>query len=177
MGAIESPASTVVGDARLLEGFEYWCRKAAGRSMPSRADIDPAEIPKLLPHVRLVDAVGPGRYRYRLVGTEVRKLHGKDPTGRYVHETIAGPVGARIISIYDECVRTRRAIYFEIEFLGEKLSGLHRRSKMVFAPLSVDGHVVNQFIVFQVILAAGRFVNYSGDAYSGQFKEIAYAPL
>jgi hypothetical protein len=121
--------------------------------------------------------VGTGQYRYRLVGTEVRKLHGNDPTGRYLHETLSGPVGARIISIYDECLRTRRAIYFETEFFDEELSGLHRRSKMVFAPLSNDVSEVNQFIVFQVILAASRFVNYSGDAYSGQFKEIAYAPL
>ena len=127
-----------------------------GELMPSRSDIDPAEIPKLLPHVRLVDAVGPGHYKYRLVGTEVRKLHAKDPTGRYLHEAMTGPVGARIIAIYDECVRTRRAIYFEIEFLDDELNGLRRHSKMVFAPLSVDGQVVNQIIVFQVTLAAGR---------------------
>jgi hypothetical protein len=177
MGATQALAATVVGDPRLLEGFEYWRRKAAGRPMPCRADIDPAEIQKLLPHVRLVDAVGPGHYRYRLVGTEVRKLHGKDPTGRPEHEAIPGPVGARIIAIYDECVRTRRAIYFEKVFLYAESSGLRHRSKMVFAPLSTDGHLVNQIIVFQVALATGRLADFSRDAYSGQYKEIAYAPL
>jgi hypothetical protein len=177
MGATASLAATAVGDARLLEGFEYWRCKTAGRLMPCRSDIDPAEIPKLLPHIRLVDAVGPDRHKYRLVGTEVRKLHGKDPTGRYLHEAMIGPAGARIIAIYDECVRTRRAIYFEIEFLDGELNWLRRHSKMVFAPLSLDGQMVNQVIVFQVTLAASRLTKGNHDAYDGQYKEIAYAPL
>ena len=37
--------------------------------------------------------------------------------------------------------------------------------------------MVNQIIVFQVTLAAARFAKSNYDAYSGQYKEIAYAPL
>jgi hypothetical protein len=177
MSAAESIATTVVDDARLLEGLGYWRRKAAGRAMPRRADIDPTEIPKLLPHVRLVEVVGTGQYRYRLVGTEVRKLHGPDPTGRYVHETVTGAIGARIIALYDECVHSRRAIYFETEFVDDEASKLHRRSKVIFAPLSFDGTAVDQILVFQVTLGASRLVNNPRDAYRGRYNEIAYAPL
>jgi hypothetical protein len=171
------PSATVISDTRLMEGYEYWRRKAGDRRMPRRADIDPAEIPKLLPHVRLIDVIGPGRYRYRLVGTEIQMFHGTNPTGRYVHEVLAGAIGARIIAVYDECVRDRRAIYFEYEFLALDGSGLHRRSKVLFAPLSEDDTAVNQVLVFQVVLAAGHFVKGAADLYTGPYNEIIHAPL
>jgi hypothetical protein len=171
------PAATVISDTRLMEGYEYWRRKAGGRRMPRRADIDPAEIPKLLPHIRLIDVIGPGRYRYRLVGTEVQRFHGTNPTGRYVHEVLAGPIGARIIAVYDECVRDRRAIYFENEFLALDGSGVPRRSKVLFAPLSEDEHVVNQVLVFQVVLATGHVAKGAADPYTGPYTEILHVPL
>jgi hypothetical protein len=171
------PCATVVSDTRLIEGYEYWRRKAAGRRMPRRADIDPIEIPKLLPHVRLIDVIGPGRYRYRLVGTEIQTFHGANPTGRYVHEVLGGPVGTRIVAIYDECMCDRRAIYFEYEFLALDRGGLHRRSKVLFTPLSEDGKVVNQVLVFQVMLAANRFAKDPVDPYTGPYNEIIHAPI
>ncbi|MBG06491.1 MAG: hypothetical protein CMM59_20710 [Rhodospirillaceae bacterium] len=35
--------------------YEYWDSKRQGRRMPSRADIDPVEIPEYLSNVILVD--------------------------------------------------------------------------------------------------------------------------
>jgi PAS domain-containing protein len=177
MIAKENWPTNVITDARLLAGYQYWRRKAAGRGMPCRADIDPAEIPALLPHVRLVDVIGPGRYRYRLVGTAVQELHRVNPTGRFVHEALSGPIGERIVALYDECVRMGRALYFEAEFLDLDGSGLHRRSKVVFAPISADGRCVSQVLVFQTTLAADRFATRTVDAYAGAYAEIAHAVL
>src|SRR5512134_2272816 len=48
----------------------YWDSKRRGRRMPSRADIDPAEIVPLLPGITLIDVVADARgFVYRLVGT------------------------------------------------------------------------------------------------------------
>jgi hypothetical protein len=52
-----------------------------GRALPSRSDIDPIEIPRLLPHIMLVDVMGPGLYRYRLVGTEIATAMGVNARG------------------------------------------------------------------------------------------------
>ncbi len=52
-----------------------------GRTLPSRWDIDPIEIPRLLPHIMLVDVMGPSLYRYRLVGTEIATTMGVNATG------------------------------------------------------------------------------------------------
>ena len=41
----------------LVEFLEYWRGKCDGRAMPARADIDPLEIPRLLPYVYLVDVL------------------------------------------------------------------------------------------------------------------------
>ena len=47
----------------------YWRQKKGDRRAPTRADIDPAEIKRLLPYVGLVDVErSPLRFRYRLVG-------------------------------------------------------------------------------------------------------------
>lgn len=169
--------AAVITDARLLAGYEYWRGKAADRAMPRRTDIDPTEIPKLLPHVRLVDVVGPGRYRYRLVGTAAQALHGSNPTGRLVHEVLSGPIGKRIVAVYDECAVMGRAIYFEAEFLNLDGAGCHRRSKVMFTPLSEDGRKVSQVLVFQVASGAGQAVGKIVDAYIGAYSEIAHAVL
>jgi hypothetical protein len=168
----------VISDDFVRQGFEYWRQKAAGR-LPSRADIDPTEIPRLLPYIRLVDVIGPGRYRYRLVGTEVQKMHTSTATGHFVEDVLKGPVAARVIEVYDECVRDRRPIYFEIVFIGtddSQLSQLRRHSKALFLPLSSDGETVDKVMVIQVILSPNRFVK-ATDPWAGPYTEVMHVPL
>lgn len=64
--------------------FDYWQSKMRGRQMPDRADIDPIEIPKLLPNIVLIDILPdrPDCFRYRLVGTEIVRVFGREMTGR-----------------------------------------------------------------------------------------------
>lgn len=64
----------------LLES--YWQSKCAAGGLPSRQDIDPAEIRRLLAHIALVDVLqNGGGFRYRLVGTRVVQQLAFDPTG------------------------------------------------------------------------------------------------
>jgi len=168
-----------ITDDIVRQGFEYWRQKTAGRRMPSRADIDPTEIPRLLPFVRLVDVLGPGRYRYRLVGTEVQKMHSSTATGQYVEDVLKGPVASRVIEVYDECVRDRRPIYFEIVFIGtddSQLSQLRRHSKALFLPLSSDGDTVDKVLVIQVILSPNRFMQPT-DPWAGPYTEVMHVAL
>src|SRR5579864_7045143 len=79
---IELQPTSPITDPRLQQAFDYWQSKRAGRLMPRRADLDPVDIPKLLPHIMLTDVVGPGRYRYRLIGTEIEQAQGMHATGR-----------------------------------------------------------------------------------------------
>lgn len=71
----------------ITELHEYWLSRRAGRAMPSRADINPADIPHLLPAIALVDVEPePFRVRYRVVGTRLVQDMGHDFTGYYLDE-------------------------------------------------------------------------------------------
>jgi len=140
-------------DARLEEAYRYWQRKAATRAMPCRADIDPTEIPKLLPDVMLVDVLPDGRYRYRLIGTENARAHGINATGRYLDEVLPGAeYKAHVIGLYDECVRERRPLYSECLFLSSVRQAPERHTKVLFLPLSADGDSVNIVLVMQLFV-------------------------
>lgn len=73
-------AQLVVPEQRQL--YDYWIDKASGRSMPCRADINPAHIPRLLPHISLIDVEpATGRCRIRLAGTRLRDVYDREITG------------------------------------------------------------------------------------------------
>jgi hypothetical protein len=140
-------------DPRLEQAYEYWRRKAAGRKLPRRRDIDPIEIPKLLPDVMLVDVETDGRYRYRLIGTENTQAQGVTATGRYLDEVLPGPeYRNHVLSLYDEAVQKKQALYSECLFLSPGRLAPERHTKVLFMPLSQDGETVNMVFVLQIFL-------------------------
>ncbi len=71
---------------------DYWAskRSASGR-LPTRQDIQPAEIKALLPFLWLMDyEPGQGAFRYRLIGTAVVEGVGRDYTGRTLEQCNPG---------------------------------------------------------------------------------------
>jgi hypothetical protein len=149
--AVSALGASPITDARLCQAHDYWRCKASGRAMPRRSDIDPTEIPKLLPDVMLVDVLPDGRYRYRLIGTENTVAHGMNATGRYLDEVLPGPeYKAHVIALYDESVSSRRALYSECLFMSAGRGAPERHTKVLFMPLAEDGETVNIVFVVQV---------------------------
>ena len=73
-------AQLVVPEQRQL--YDYWISKAAGRSMPDRSDIHPAQFPRLLPNISLIDVdTSDGSCRIRLAGTRLRDVYDREITG------------------------------------------------------------------------------------------------
>jgi len=82
-------AQLVVPELRQL--YDYWFEKARGRQMPDRSDIHPAHIPKLLPHISLVDVdADSGACCVRLAGTRLRDVYDREITGLAVEELDVG---------------------------------------------------------------------------------------
>ena len=78
----------VIAENPVLSAFwTYWHRKRAGRAAPRRLDIEPTEVPQLLPHIQLIDRVG-DRFRYRLCGTAIVEAYGRELTGKFLDEVI-----------------------------------------------------------------------------------------
>jgi hypothetical protein len=164
-------------DARLEQAYRYWRRKAAERPMPGRADIDPTEIPKLLPDVMLVEVDGT-RYRYRLIGTENTQAQGVNATGRYLDEVLPGPeYRAHVLRLYDECVRARRALYSECLFFSPARRDPERHTKVLFMPLSSDGERVNMVFVVQVFFYIDPATRERHFVEARPYKEIAHVLL
>lgn len=129
---------------RVSELAEYWERKRGIRPMPSRADIDPAEIKRLLPNL-IVSRIeqAPLRVRYTLVGTYIVQSSGLDFTGTYLDELdFKGEVGTDWMALYREMLRDRRPIFGTCQYRTE--AGYVRDYIAAMFPLSSNGIEVDQ---------------------------------
>lgn len=164
-------------DSRMEAAYSYWRRKAAGRAMPCRADIDPTDIPALLRDTMLVDVLPDGRYRYRLIGTANTQAHGVSATGRYLDEVLPGDeYKAHVLRLYDECVRECRPLYSECLFLSPD-GAPARHTKVLFMPLSEDGGSVNMVFVVQVFLYIDPATRERHFLDTPPYREIAHSLL
>jgi hypothetical protein len=119
--------------------------------MPARADIDPADIPHLLPHILMYNVDGPGRYTVRLVGEAVQSFVGKNTTGRPAGSIMPQCAAAIMIQILDAVV-AERAPKFRAGKAHWHKEKDHRNYEACFLPLSPDGAAVN------IILGASVFI-------------------
>jgi len=167
-------SDTQLPDAYLRRALAYWQRKCGERHMPRRADIDPIEMPELLPYIRLVDVVAPGQYRYRVVGTEVEQMHGGLKfNGRFVHEALPPALADHVVPVYDECVRARRPVFLENRFLAPDTERVARHSRVIYLPLSEDDQTVSMVLVVQVFVAVQPGAVDTFDPWVTQYVEIA----
>jgi hypothetical protein len=127
---------------------DYWLEKRGQRSMPSRADITPAEIKAQLPHVLLVDVIEGGKYfRYRLVGVELARFFHSDPTGKLMNEALA-PFGGETVyatlASYRGVVERRAPM--RLTGAGSIYGQEPKHFDAFLAPLSADGATVNMIL-------------------------------
>ncbi len=126
-------------DARLQRAVDWWHERCAalGR-LPGRGDVDPAAWPGLLAHLYLIDVIGGGaRYRWRLIGTAVTELAGRDVTGRFMDELYDAVTYPDATASYDRVVASRRPLrsFGTLAFAGRDYSGF----ESVEVPLAADG--------------------------------------
>jgi hypothetical protein len=64
-----------------LELYNYWTSKRGGRPAPSRTDIEPGDIRRLLPDVFICELSGKDQLTFRLAGTGLCNLYGRELKG------------------------------------------------------------------------------------------------
>jgi hypothetical protein len=129
----------------LRELWAYWDSIRGEKAMPSRADFDPLDIPRLLPNLILFD-VEPGtrRLKARLVGTQVVATYGIDYTGRYLDEIDFGAHRDDILRDYYRCLDTAAPCLTQSSFWSDR--GLTYSMQRLILPLSDDGRTVNKLL-------------------------------
>jgi hypothetical protein len=130
--------------------FKYWQSKRAGRQMPSRSDLDPAELKTLLPSMILVDVVydGAGKpdFVYRLLGTREAEIRGENPTGKRVADAFFGPSLENVIGCYQAVVEHREPYLDDDYYLRD--GDYFADEANIFLPLSNNGERVNMILVY-----------------------------
>ena len=143
---METPIWLAECSDRLRRAYAYWHSKCDRCHMPSRADLDPVEIPDLLPHVTLVDVVPDDRrFVYRLVGTSEVDVRGRDPTGLSVAEAYFGPTPESAVQNYVTVAETKRPVFERTDFTSA--NGRFVDEEALFLPLSSDGIAVDMIFV------------------------------
>jgi hypothetical protein len=123
--------------------YQYWQDIRGDRNMPSRADLIPENIVRLLPHLTLVDVEEKtGRYKFRLIGTETVKTFGKDVTGKYLDEM---PEVERYLKVRYEWLVREKKPYFIFDKL-KWAQKLYLDYYVLGLPLSQNGHDVTMFL-------------------------------
>jgi hypothetical protein len=137
--------------SQVRELYCYWDGKRGGRRMPARADIDPSEIARLLPHLLLVDVErDPLRFRCRLAGTATLRLREgreiRELTGRYLDEVDFSTPGMqakklippRVVATCEPELAAARYTYH-----GGKMGNFWS----LFLPLSNDDATVSMILI------------------------------
>jgi len=128
---------------RLL--FDHWTALHGGVRLPAPGAFDILDVPKLFGHLHLVDVIGdPARFRFRLFGTTIAEVGGRDLTGRWVDDIVPTAWKQAVVAAFQEPLRMRRPCYSRWDMDGTRQPlTLHRLA----CPMSTDGRYVDRLIV------------------------------
>ena len=116
--------------------------------MPARRDIDPAEIPDLLPNVVLVDVErDPPDFRYRLIGTAITARLARDYTGTCFSSLPHQQAGSRVWETATRIVAEKKPIFSDIPYVGP--DRWVRGYRDLYMPLSENDDDVN--MIFGIV--------------------------
>jgi hypothetical protein len=127
---------------------DYWQSKRAGRVMPSRGDIKPAEMKEYLGWIILIDVLpGFDDFRFRMIGTRVSQYFLADATGQTMREAFAAYGDAVVNGILATHRKTARdqvvvRAYGGAGWLGRSFLDFDA----IYLPLSDDGVVANMIL-------------------------------
>ena len=141
-------AQLVMREQREL--FDYWRSCAKGRQMPSRADIDPAAIASLLPGISIIDASSPSRLVYRLAGTRLRDIFGKEVTGKAVFDLELGEKQSYWRAVYRKVMEERMPMQGAVK--GPVVDRDHVVLFWMRLPLGQEATLVDKILCHDVTL-------------------------
>ncbi len=154
----------------------YWRERRRERLFPTQRDIDPIEIPHLLPHTLLVDvARDPLDFAYRLAGDYVVAHAERDLTGRSMNELAAGDnlldrrLQRLLRRIGMAVLDSRGPVFADVRYLTV-VRTTYKHLQVVCLPLSGDNATIERILVGafyadepQALEEAGRFASLSGE--------------
>lgn len=136
----------------LQQGYRYWDAKRAGKRMPTRADIDPIEMPALLPHVVLLEVLRdvelglPLDFRYRLMGGAVEAHLTMRYTGLRMSQIPHQRAPSRMWENFTIVAQSGTPLITQVPYIGQHKDFLAAQD--LITPLSRDGGHVDMLLNF-----------------------------
>ncbi|WP_281019863.1 MULTISPECIES: PAS domain-containing protein [unclassified Minwuia] len=128
-------------------------RREAGGRLPHRAAFRPADLVSVLPSLAVVQVLQGGTaFRYRLVGSRIVQIAGRNATGLMLDDELYGAEFSRMISPYQAVVQARAPVQTRSPVL---FADTWRASDNMFVPFTTSGDAIDQIIV-SVHLADGK---------------------
>jgi hypothetical protein len=142
-------AQLVIREQREL--YDYWRACARERSMPRRADINPAAMAGLLPGISILETgERPEQITYRLAGTRLRDIFGQEGTGKSVFDLEFGEKRNYWMAIYRKVIEERVPMQGAVK--GPVADKDHVVLFWMRLPLSDTGDSVNKVLCHDVTL-------------------------
>ena len=127
--------------------YAYWLKKRRNDELPSRQDIDPVEITKLLPCIYLADVNwenGAPRVKFRLTGTLIVERFGRDVAGTWMDEVYDQDYFAEVWPAYLALIETKTPQYSDLT--ARYANKEHLTYSRLICPLSADGERIDMII-------------------------------
>jgi len=134
----ESAPDSVVSEPELANFLAYWRSLLPNAAWPRRADLDPIEMPRLLPFVMITKTTPEGGEQIRLAGTHIVDHLGFDPTGGDLTGATAAPRFAGFCrTVSDTVTEARAPVYAGAHHVSGR--GAMRHASQIACPLSDSG--------------------------------------
>ena len=130
------------------DGYAYWVSKCIEERIPARQDINPVDIPRLMPHVVILDVRREPDFdfRYRLLGTYVTEHLYSDHSGKWFSEITHQQPPSQIWQNCCEVATSGTPLMSNTPYVGPHKS--FRDVEDIILPLSSDGEHIDSLLVF-----------------------------
>jgi hypothetical protein len=98
--------------------LRHWDRLRAGRSMPTRDEIDPRDLAQALEFLFVAEPVAPGVARLRLAGQHLSRLLGMEPRGMPLCALFCGPARDEVSGALQQVTRSGLRVLLPIQSQG-----------------------------------------------------------
>lgn len=116
-----------------------WLEICGARALPNRRDFDLRIMRRWAPHVSVAVVTQDDRFQFRLFGTALTEVYGRDLTGSFLDELTPHDLWSVVIMHYREVIKTRQPLFAPISVSNGRW---YTEVSRLLLPLSAN-HEVN----------------------------------
>jgi hypothetical protein len=123
----------------------HWNGLRGSRPFPRRSEFDPASVPRLLPHIFIMERKpGSETFHYRLIGTFIEARVGRNLAGLTLAQFRDGAAHDHIHAVFATCLDERVPVFGQSRLQGES-SDIMQFYRLAL-PMSSDGELPDQIL-------------------------------